>query len=114
MMALRTDVEVRTREIGRSIFALARRGGDGTNFVDRWSMQLSMRDERVKAALFRFVDVLPTVSSSRHINALLHEYMEPVADRMPPLIGKTLRRLPAHDGWLGRRVADAALWNVRR
>src|SRR5438552_10485292 len=72
-----------------------------------------MRDERVKAQLFRFVDVLPALSSPAQINGLLREHLDPVPDRLPDLLGQAVRFLP-EDGWLGARVADAARWSIGR
>ena len=109
----RTDVESRTREIGQQIFARPRESQDGAGRLDRWMMDMGMRDERVKAELFRLVDVLPALSSSSQINRLLRQYMEPVSDRLPEVVRQIIGYLP-EDGWLGARVGDAARWGVRR
>src|SRR5437773_9801598 len=106
-------VESRTREIGREIFARARQGGDDAGWLDRRLMELGLRDDRVKAQLFRFVDVLPALSSPAQINRLLRQYMEPVSDRLPGLIRQMIAYLP-EDGWLGARVGDAARFGVSR
>src|SRR5213083_1878468 len=106
-------VESRTREIGREIFARARQGGDDAGWLDRRLMELGLRDEQVKAQLFRFVDVLPALSSPAQINGLLRQYMEPVGDRLPELIGQAIGYLP-ENGWLGARIGDAARWSVGR
>src|SRR5206468_11108330 len=97
-----TDVEQRTREIGHAIFSRARESRDGTAWLDRALMDVGMRDERVKAQLFRFVDVLPALSSPSQINSLLRQYMRPV-------LGGAIDYLP-EDGWFGARVAGAARW----
>src|SRR5438046_6249617 len=98
-----TDVEARTRDIGRAIFAQARETRDGSTLLDRAMMDLGMRDERVKAQLFRFVDVLPAIASSSQANRLLRQYLLPVSDRLPDLLAQAVRRLP-DDGWLGARL----------
>ena len=64
MSATETDLETRTRAIGGELFARAA-GGVGGVWRDRWVMGRLMRDEAVKAQLFRFVDVLPALSGAR-------------------------------------------------
>ena len=110
------EVESRTRQIGRDLFTRARRleksvPSDG--WLDRTMMKWGMRDEQLKAQLFRFVDVLPVLDDPRRINAHIREYLLPVADRLPPFSGKVLKYLP-DDGWLGRQVANLARVNARR
>ena len=68
-------VEERTRQIGRELFARARELGSGEPWLDRVLMYQGMRDERVKAELFRFVDVLPALSSNEHVTGHLKEYL---------------------------------------
>jgi RHH-type proline utilization regulon transcriptional repressor/proline dehydrogenase/delta 1-pyrroline-5-carboxylate dehydrogenase len=76
-------------------------------------MALGMRDEQVKAQLFRFVDVLPVLSSATQVNDLVRQYLLPVADRLPMMAGTALRHMPS-DGWLGERVASLTRANVLR
>src|SRR5688500_6824909 len=110
------DVEARTQQVGRDLFARARRlekSSPSDGWLDRTLMRWGMRDEQLKAQLFRFVDVLPVLDHPRRINAHIREYLTPVRDRLPMLSGRALRFLP-DDGWLGRRVADLARSNARR
>ena len=111
-----TDVESRTQQIGRDLFARARRlekSSPSDGWLDRTLMRWGMRDEQLKAQLFRFVDVLPVLDDPRRINAHIREYLLPVRDRLPLFSGRALKYLP-DDGWLGRRVADLARANARR
>lgn len=109
-----SDIEARTREIGRDLFARARhvRGGNGSWWEERL-MDLGMRDPRVKAQLFRFIDVLPALQTPRQLNAHLREYLVPVAHRLPALAGRAVRWIP-EDGWVGARVAQLTRYNARR
>ena len=109
------SVEARTREIGREIFALARRGGDGAGegWLDRMMMEWGMRDERVKAQLFRFIDVLPALADPRQISGHLREYLGTVRERRPLGAGRAVGWMPA-EGLLGRGLAKLALSNTRR
>src|SRR2546426_766144 len=52
-------------------------------------MALSMRDERLKAQLFRFVDVLPSLRRSSEIVEHLDEYFSD--DGFGPLVGVGVR-----------------------
>ena len=62
--ATETDLETRTAGSGGSC-SRVRRAGSGESWRDRWVMGRLMRDEAVKAQLFRFVDVLPVLSARR-------------------------------------------------
>ena len=104
------DLESRTQEIGRDLFARARRAertSPSDGLLDRMLMKWGMRDERLKAQLFRFIDVLPVLASPKQVNAHLREYLGTVRDRLPPGAGLALKMLP-DDGWLGRQLADFA------
>src|SRR6478752_5214914 len=69
-------------------------------------MALSMRDERFKAQLFRFVDVLPSLRRSSEIVEHLDEYFSD--DGFGPLIGVGVR-LARIVPWVSGRVLR---WNV--
>ena len=82
-------IERRTREIGRHLFANSRESQPRI-WQRRWwddrIMAWSMRDERLKVQLFRFVDVLPMLHSADAVTEHLHEYLAPVRDRLPALV----------------------------
>ena len=102
------DLESRTREIGRAVFARVRRAGDssGEPWWDRWLMQQGMRDEAVKAQLFRFIDVLPALASpaagERPPPRVPADRPRPAARRRSA--GRS-RWLPGGGGWLGKPLA---------
>src|SRR5437762_13297404 len=94
-----TDLESRTQAIGRHIFARARhfeRTAPSDGWRDRLLMKWGMRDERLKAQLFRFIDVLPVLSTPRQVNAHLREYLgdESVRHLLPIGAGTALKVLP--------------------
>src|SRR5688572_9148721 len=112
------DVESRTQALGRHIFARARhfeRTAPSEGVRDRLLMKWGMRDERLKAQLFRFIDVLPVLSTPRQVNAHLREYLGDPSIRalLPPGAATALRLLP-DDGWLARRAAEMTRSNTRR
>jgi RHH-type proline utilization regulon transcriptional repressor/proline dehydrogenase/delta 1-pyrroline-5-carboxylate dehydrogenase len=76
-------------------------------------MSATMRDERVKAQLFRFIDVLPALAESRDVNRHLREYLSPVRRNLPLGVGHTLNWIPS-DGLLGRAVSGMTKVNARR
>src|SRR5690349_9678580 len=80
-------VENLTQQIGRELFVAARgwtsHDGEEGGLLDRMLMDLGMRDGRLKARLFQFVDVLPALRSERQIANLLRQYLEPVRDQLP-------------------------------
>src|SRR5438309_3205751 len=69
-------------------------------------MALSMRDERFKAQLFRFVDVLPSLRRSSEIVEHLDEYFSD--DGFGPLVGVGVR-LARIVPWVSGRILR---WNV--
>src|SRR3954451_22809147 len=97
--AVPQTVEERTREIGRELFARARELGSGEPWLDRVLMYQGMRDERVKAELFRFVDVLPALSTSEQITGHLKQYLGNADGQLPAIARTALRWLP-RTGWL--------------
>jgi RHH-type proline utilization regulon transcriptional repressor/proline dehydrogenase/delta 1-pyrroline-5-carboxylate dehydrogenase len=109
------DPDARAIEIGREIFERvrkARHSGDGSRW-ERFLMDVGMRDEQVKASLFRFIDVLPVLATPQQINAHLREYLMPVRHRLPGPAGMALPWLP-QSGWLGEKIAAFTRENTRR
>jgi len=72
-----------------------------------------MRDERLKAQLFRFVDVLPTLTSARQITRHLREYIGAGAADLPWLLRLVAEHLP-ENGVVGTALASTASFNARR
>jgi RHH-type proline utilization regulon transcriptional repressor/proline dehydrogenase/delta 1-pyrroline-5-carboxylate dehydrogenase len=113
-VTIAAHLESRTKEIGRELFARVRRSGDaGGPWWDRWLMDLSMRDERVKAQLFRFIDVLPGLGTATEVNRHLREYLGPVRRHLPMGLGHAVGLIPER-GLLGRGLARLAKSNARR
>jgi RHH-type transcriptional regulator, proline utilization regulon repressor / proline dehydrogenase / delta 1-pyrroline-5-carboxylate dehydrogenase len=79
-------IERGTQEIGRYLFDHLD-GGRPNPLNRRWwddrIMAWAMHDEAVKVQLFRFVDVLPMLTTPESIARHLEEYLEDVRDRLP-------------------------------
>jgi RHH-type transcriptional regulator, proline utilization regulon repressor / proline dehydrogenase / delta 1-pyrroline-5-carboxylate dehydrogenase len=107
MTTLQSDVERR----GKQIFELVDKHPEPlfskAGFYQRL-MALSMRDEQFKVQLFRFVDVLPSLHSSREIIQHLNEYFADGRDGVPPFIGLGIR-LARIVPWVSGPVLR---WNV--
>lgn len=118
--SLREAIEARTKELGRALFAALPR--EASHIWQRrwWDDRLlawSMGDERLKVQLFRFVDVLPMLTTSEAVVEHLHAYLDEVRDRLPPAIGVTLgvvRRLPLTGPAVARAARLAALDLAKR
>ena len=86
MRSLQSEIEQR----GRRIFELVDKHPESVfskaGFYQRL-MTLSMRDERFKAQLFRFVAVLPSLRRSSEIVQHLEEYFSDTQDVFHPLVG---------------------------
>src|SRR5436309_12443586 len=105
MTALQGEIERR----GRRVFELVDKHPEPlfskAGFYQRL-MALSMRDERLKAQLFRFVDVLPPLRRSSEIVEHLDDYFSD--DGFGPLVGVGVR-LARIVPWVSGRVLR---WNV--
>src|SRR5947207_8624011 len=105
MMALQGEIERR----GKHVFELVDKHPEPllskAGFYQRL-MALSMRDERFKAQLFRFVDVLPSLRRSSEIVEHLDEYF--CSDGFGPFVnaGVGLARIAP---WASGRILR---WNV--
>src|SRR6266571_7049132 len=107
MKALQSEIERR----GRRIFELVDKHPEPlfskAGFYQRL-MALSMRDERFKVQMFRFVDVLPSLRHSGDIVQHLDEYFTDIGNGFAPLVRTSVRAakiLPWISGQLLR-------WNV--
>lgn len=78
-------IERRTREMGRELFD--RVGGAWGPLRRSWwenrFMDWTLDDPEVRAQLFRFIDVLPTLRSPDSIRRHLAEYLAEAGDRVP-------------------------------
>src|SRR3989441_278718 len=105
MTALQSEIERR----GKRVFELVDKHPEPlfskAGFYQRL-MALSMRDERFKAHLFRFVDVLPSLRRSSEIVEHLDEYFSD--DGFGPLVGVGVR-LARIVPWVSGRILR---WNV--
>jgi RHH-type transcriptional regulator, proline utilization regulon repressor / proline dehydrogenase / delta 1-pyrroline-5-carboxylate dehydrogenase len=121
------DLEEKVKKVGGEIFSLI--GADVPAVFDRkhWTgkiMDWCMQDEGTKVQLFRFVDVLPTLTSNELVARLLGEYFADVEHTplirgigflsatglLPHLVGKLIRsnlESLARQFIAGRDPADA-------
>jgi RHH-type proline utilization regulon transcriptional repressor/proline dehydrogenase/delta 1-pyrroline-5-carboxylate dehydrogenase len=107
-------IERDTRAIGRGLFE--RSSQDQPSVWDRrwWDdriMAWAMQDESVKVQMFRFVDVLPMLSSSAAVTQHLHEYFHDVRSHLPSAARLGLA-VAAPDSIAGRALALAARRNA--
>src|SRR5437764_15060513 len=107
MAPLQREIEQR----GRRIFELVDKYPESlfskAGFYQRL-MTFSMRDERFKTQLFRFVAVLPSLRRSNEIIQHLGEYFSDSNDGFHPLVGvgvRVARLIP----WIS---ASVLRWNV--
>lgn len=107
-------IEAVTQEVGRSILArsLQRRP---TPWDRRWwddrIMSWAMQDESVKVQMFRFVDVLPMLTTREAVTRHLQEYFHDVKRHLPSAARLGLN-LAAPNALAGRALAIAARRNV--
>jgi RHH-type proline utilization regulon transcriptional repressor/proline dehydrogenase/delta 1-pyrroline-5-carboxylate dehydrogenase len=110
------DLEARTQEIGREIFARVHNDQPAVMSAQWWDekmMSLTMRDELVKIQLFRFVDALPSLGSPAQIASHLREYLGQASARLPGALRAAIEWLP-ENGWAGGLVARLARFNAQR
>lgn len=91
------DVEDRTRELGEHLFEAIERTSPSLLDPKRYSGQLmewAMADDTFRTALFRFVDVLPSLEPSASVIRIAQEYFLPAADRFPGLLRWGLKMDP--------------------
>ncbi len=107
------SIDAAARSIGREVF---RALGRGPSHLDRawWDdrlMDLTMGDPEVKVQLFRFIDVLPSLKSSRSIGRHLREYLGEAGDGVPWFLALGVALAPA--GSLRERwLAGLARWSA--
>ncbi len=80
------DVEQRIGEIGRELHAaLPKASRNPMKAMDAKAMELASRDDELRAALFRLVDVTPATRSLDDLARHLGAYLGEVGDRPPPI-----------------------------
>lgn len=98
------DLEIAVQAWGNRIFDRME-SAEGPSIFSRKGfygamMDWAMRDERFKTQLFRFVDVLPMLTSSREVTRHLEEYLGGQEDMLSPALR------------LGLKAAGSASWLV--
>src|SRR5438034_3647861 len=97
------DLEAGIRQYGEKIFALMDAAEPPTLFSKKGFygtlMDWAMRDEHFKTQLFRFVDVLPTLTSSGEVARHLKEYLGDEQVNLSPALRMGLKAAGGA-GWL--------------
>lgn len=113
-------LEMRTRAIGREIFAQIDTSGPSVfnrQWWDDWVMDWSMAHESVKVQMFRFIDVLPMLQDSEQIAEHLQAYFSE-GDGLDhghfPLLVRLGASLAEPGTMQGRMIARAIRQNVSR
>src|SRR3954466_13238314 len=71
--------------VGRALHAALPSARRPLRVLDDKAMDLASQDEELRAALFRFVDVVPACRSLDDLARHLTGFLEEVTDRPPPL-----------------------------
>src|SRR6267142_1275796 len=90
-----SDIEPKIRRYGEQVFALMDAAEPPSLFSKKGFygtlMEWSMRDEHFKTQLFRFVDVLPTLTSSSEVAKHLKEYLGDDEVKLSPALRMGLK-----------------------
>src|SRR5271156_1873213 len=109
-------VERLTHAYGHDLFARIDRRS-GLVFSPRWfderMMEWSMADEAVKVQLFRFIDVLPLLTTPEQICRHVREYFAEAGPALPDWARLGARWVP-RTGLLANAVAAVAHSSARR
>ncbi len=107
---MHNDLDTRTRQYGREIFARLDRQGP-VLFTRAWLedklMGLGMHDPALKVQLFRFVDTLPYLKRPAEVSRHLREYLNEAKDELPWWARWGTKLIP-NSGILGRGLAFAS------
>ena len=104
------DLELRTRQYGREVFARTDRQGPVVltkPWLEDRLMSLGMYDPALKVQLFRFVDTLPYLKDDREVGRHLAEYLGEAKDELPGWVRRGIALVP-RGGVLGTALAFAA------
>jgi RHH-type proline utilization regulon transcriptional repressor/proline dehydrogenase/delta 1-pyrroline-5-carboxylate dehydrogenase len=110
-MADSRSIEAEVRELARSLYGRASQHKPSLFEPQDWMGRMidwSLKDESLRAALFRFVDVLPSLDSAAEISRHLQEYFARVDHALGGLV---FLAQALHAGWL---VAPVIRQNVVR
>jgi len=103
-----SDLEARIREYGEKILGLMDAAGPPSLFSKKGFygslMEWAMRDEHFKTQLFRFVDVLPSLTSSGEIARHLREYLGDEQLKLSPALRVGLKAAGGASWLLGAGV----------
>src|SRR4051794_5890569 len=103
-----STIEASIRSWGEKIFDLMEKASQPSLFSKKGFygalMEWSMRDERFKTQLFRFVDVLPTLTSSSEVSRHLREYLDNDQVKLSPALRAALVASNFAGGLLGGGV----------
>ena len=106
--AKQRDREASIREYGQKIFTLMDAAEPPSLFSKKGFygtlMDWAMRDEHFKTQLFRFVDVLPTLTSSSEISRHLKEYLGEEQVKLSPGLRMALKAAGGASWLLGAGV----------
>ena len=104
------DLDERTKQYGREIFARLDRQGP-VLFTRAWLedklMGLGMHDPALKVQLFRFVDTLPYLKQPAEVSRHLREYLKEAKDELPWWARWGTKLIP-NSGILGKGLAFAS------
>ena len=108
------QIEQTTQEIGRRL--LESQGDSRASVLERrwWDdriMAWAMADESVKVQMFRFIDVLPMLSTRAAVTRHLHEYFHDVRQHLPSAARLGLA-VATPNSIAGRALAIAARRNA--
>jgi RHH-type proline utilization regulon transcriptional repressor/proline dehydrogenase/delta 1-pyrroline-5-carboxylate dehydrogenase len=105
-------LEPRVQAIGRDLAAALPRGGKGPlRALDEKAMDYAAQDAELRAALFRFVDVVPACRSLDDLARHLTAFLDDIGDR-PPSIEAAMRMGASRAGRAA--LGGAAAVGVRR
>src|SRR5256714_399497 len=100
-----SSLETSVRQWGEKLFSLIDATDPPSLFSARGLygalMDWAMKDEQFKVQLFRFVDVLPTLASSREVSRHLTEYLDNDQVKLSPALRTALKASSFVGGLLG-------------
>ena len=108
------DIERTTQELGRYLFGHLADSQPGVLERRWWDdriMAWAMADESVKVQMFRFIDVLPMLTTSEAVTRHLHEYFHDVRQHLPSAVRLGLA-VATPRSIAGRALAIAARRNA--